>query len=191
LIELANILGKPQVANDVQEILNSINAGDSTGGVSFLSFRFPASGYDQLAAFGLHQIIESLVTKYVAKQGIWKNLNARLSADSTPPSLKVHYNIKDMTVEVRNDPDYLRIGGNGRNDGLVLTSVKELPLDIAYRRYENTYNGFENKLANVIKLLPLHGAPEAAVEIGLIRDILVGLKRTGKLVRPSLFPTLF
>jgi hypothetical protein len=107
LIELANILGKPKVANNVQEILNSINAGDSIGGVSFVPFNLPASGYDQLAAFGLHQIIKSLVTKYVAKQGIWKNLNARLPAGSIPPSLDVYYNLKDMTVEVVNDSDYL------------------------------------------------------------------------------------
>jgi hypothetical protein len=43
----------------------------------------------------------------------------------------------------------------------------------------------------VIELLPLLGAPEAAIEVGLIRDILVELKKTGKKVRPSLFPTLF
>lgn len=191
LIELADILGKPQVANEVQEILNSINAGDSTGGVSFVPFRFPASGYNQLAAFGLHQIIETLMTKYVAKQGIWNNLNARLPVGSPPPSLDIYYNIKDMTTDVVNDPDYLGVGGNIRSDRLVLTSVKELRLDLAHGRYENTYNGFEQKLANVIELLPLLGAPEAAVEVGLIRDILVELKRSGHQVRPSMFPSLF
>jgi hypothetical protein len=191
MIELADYLDKPKVANDIQEILNSINAGDSTGGVSFKPFCFPASGYDQLAAFGLHQIIEALMNKYVAKKGIWQNLKARKPVGSPPPSLDVYYNLKDMTADVVNDPDYLGIGGNNRNDRLVLTSVKELRLDLAHGNYENTYNGFENKLAKVIELLPLLGAPEAAIEVGLIRDILVQLKRTGKQVRPSLFPTLF
>jgi hypothetical protein len=191
LVELANILGKPQVANDVQDILNSINAGDSTGGVSFVPFHFPASGYDNMAAFGLHQIIEALMNKYVAKKGIWQNLNARKPVGSPPPSLDIYYNIKDITANVVNDPDYLGIGGNTRNDRLVLTSVKELRLDLAHGHYERTYNGFENKLAKVIELLPLLGAPEAAIEVGLIRDILVELKKTGKKVRPSLFPTLF
>jgi hypothetical protein len=37
-------------------------------------------------------------------------------------------------------------------------------------------------LENVIELLPLLGAPEVAVEAGLIRDILVELKRTGQQV---------
>ncbi|EFX64486.1 hypothetical protein DAPPUDRAFT_118131 [Daphnia pulex] len=182
LIELADCLGEPEVANDIQEILNSINAGDSTGGVSFVPFRFPSLGYDNMAAFGLHQIIETLMTKYVAKKGIWQNLNARKPVGSPPPSLDIYYNIKDMTTDVVNDPDYLGIGGNARNDRLVLTSVKELRLDLAHGRYENTYNGFELKLANVIELLPLLGAPEAAVEVGLIRDILVELKRTGQQV---------
>jgi hypothetical protein len=53
------------------------------------------------------------------------------------------YNLKDMTAEVRNDPDYLGIGRNNRNYRLVLTSVKELRLDMAHGRYENTFNGFE------------------------------------------------
>lgn len=46
------------------------------------------------------------------------------------------YNLKDMTAEVRKDPDYLGIGENNRNYRLVLR------LDMAHGRYENTFNRF-------------------------------------------------
>ncbi len=191
MIELADCLGEPVVAFEIKEILNSINAGDYTGGVSFVPFRFPALGYDNMAAFGLHQIIESLMAKYLVKTGIWNFLYARVPAGSPPPSLDVYANVKDMADEVANNPDYLAIGGNNRNDRLILTSVKKLRLNLAHGHYEKTYSGFEVKLADLIELLPLLGAPDAAVEVGLIRDILVELKRNGKQVRPSHFPSLF
>jgi hypothetical protein len=190
MIELADGLGKPKVAKTIKEILDSINAGDCTGGVSFIPFRFPVSGYDQKTAFGLQLILEALIAKYLVKK-IWAFRHGRLPAGSLPPSLDVYANLVDMLKEQLKNPDYLALGGTNRDDRLVLKLVKELRLDLAHGHYEKTHNGFERKLEKLMELLPLLGAPEAAVEVGLIRDILVQLKRNGRTVRPCLFPSLF
>ncbi len=114
-----------------------------------------------------------------------------MPAHSLSPSLDVYANVVDMAKEQTKDSDYLAIGGNYRNDRLILKLVKELRLELAHGNYKNTLNGFEVKLANVIALLPLLGAPDAAVDVGLIRDTLVELKSNGQQVRPSHFPSLF
>lgn len=190
MIELADCLGEPVVAKEIQEIFDSINAGDCTGGVSFKPFHFPARGYDKMTAFGLQLILEALITKYLVK-AIWNFLHAKIPAHSLPPSLDVYANVVDMAKEHAKDPDYLAIGGTNRDDRLVLQLVKELRLDLAHGHYENIFYRFQGKLGKLIQLLSLLGAPDAALEVGVIRDTLVQLKRNGRTVRPSLFPSLF
>lgn len=186
MMDLADALDKPRVANEMLEIGNAITAGDFCGGVSFIPFRFPSSGaYDRFAGLGLNQITNAVMSTYLVK-AIWRFRNNRLPIGSLPPSLDIYANSLDLIKIQKRNPNYL-----GRRGLTMLLLLKELRLDIAHGHYEKLFHEFEDMYDNLERLLRALGDIRAADEVALIRDLLIACKYSRKEVIPKYFPGLF
>ena len=172
-----------ELANDIHEISNAIKAGDCSGGVAFKPFRFPRTGYSHRAGIGLKLISKSVIEVYFAKK-IWRHRKNRFGAP--PPSLDVYENNEDMIDDLKNDPRYL-VPGSQRT----LDLFKQTRLDLSHGNHVKIFHQFKNQYNNMVEYLWMLGEADAAIEVALIRDLLIELKRTGQEVKPSYFPSLF
>ena len=180
---LSRALGERGLSNDIYEISNAIKAGDCSGGVAFKPFRFPRTGYSHRAGIGLKLISKSVIEVYFAKK-IWRHRKNRFGAP--PPSLDVYENNEDMIDDLKNDPRYL-VPGSQRT----LDLFKQTRLDLSHGNHVKIFHQFKNQYNNMVEYLWMLGEADAAIEVALIRDMLVELKRTGKEISASYFPSLF
>jgi hypothetical protein len=112
MMELADALNKRRAANEISEIRNAINAGDSSGDVSFKPFRFPNSrySYDERAGLGINQISTAVMSGKMAKR-LYRYIKNRLPRGSPPPSIDIYANTLDVIEIIRHDPYYLGPSG--------------------------------------------------------------------------------
>lgn len=185
MTELADSLGKPKTANEIQEIGNAIRAGDCSGGVKFKPFTFSNTGYTRAAGFGLCIITDAVVEKIFIKI-VWEFLQSQRPVGSIPPSVDLYYNVADMTNQQSSNPHYL-----GRRGTVVLAMLKQMRLDLAHGAYETLFNNFVTYYENMEEFLRLIRKRRNAEEVRIVRKILVILKRTGQQVKPCHFPELF
>jgi hypothetical protein len=181
---LSRALGERGLSNDIYEISNAIKAGDCSGCVAFKPFRFPRTGaYCQRAGVGLKLISKSVLETYFVKN-IWRQRQDRFGAPSS--SLDVYENNLDMIDDLKSDPRYLVPGSQTKLD-----LFQETRLDLTHGRHEKFFRQFKLQYDNMVDYLWMLGEADAAIEVALIRDLLIELKRTGKEVKPSYFPSLF
>ncbi len=173
-----------ELANDIYEISNAIKAGDCSGGVAFKPFKFRASGaYSPKAGIGLKLISKSVLETYFVKH-IWRQRQDRFGAPS--PSLDLFKNNQEMAEDLKINPSYLLPGSQTKLD-----LFQETRLDLTHGRHEKFFRQFKLQYDNMVDYLWMLGEADAAIEVALIRDLLIELKRTGKEVKPSYFPSLF
>ena len=181
---LSKAIREREFANDIHEISNAIKAGDCSGGVAFKPFKFRASGaYSPQAGVGLKLISKSVIETYFVKN-IWRQRMDRFGAPCS--SLDVYENNLDMTDDLKSDPRYL-VPGSQRT----LDLFKETRLDLSHGRHKKFFLVFELRYDNMVDYLWMLGEADAAIEVALIKDLLIELKRTGRQISASHFPTLF
>lgn len=185
MIALATSLGDIAVANQIQAVLNRILVKDFTGGVSFRPFTFSATGYDPMAALGLSQITARIINKYMVT-ATWSFLHSNLPAGANPPSMDLYANVIEMNDKLQANPNYLPNGASA-----ILHSIKVTRLDVAHGHHEDIFHDFEVKLDDFTKYLRLIGHPEEADAVGVVRDTLVALKKSGEQVTSAHLPSLF
>jgi hypothetical protein len=183
-IKLSEAIRERELANDIHEISNAIKAGDCSGGVAFKPFKFRASGaYSPKAGIGLKLISKSVLETYFVKN-VWRQRQDRFGAPS--PSLDVFKNNQEMAEDLKINPSYLLPGSQTKLD-----LFQETRLDLSHGRHEKFFRQFKLQYDNMVDYLWMLGEPDAAIEVALIRDLLIELKRTGMEVKPSYFPSLF
>ena len=117
-------------------------------------------------------------------KNVWRQRQDRFGAPSS--SLDVYENNLDMTDDLKINPSYLLPGSQTKLD-----LFQETRLDLSHGRHEKFFRQFKLQYDNMVDYLWMLGEADAAIEVALIRDLLVELKRTGKEVKPSYFPSLF
>ncbi len=184
MIKLSEAIRERELANDIHEISNAIKAGDCSGGVAFKPFKFRASGaYSPQAGVGLKLISKSVLETFFVKN-VWRQRQDRFGAPS--PSLDVYKNNQEMAEDIKINPNYLLPGSQTKLD-----LFQETRLDLTHGRHEKFFRQFKLQYDNMVDYLWMLGEADAAIEVALIRDLLIELKRTGKEVKPSYFPSLF
>jgi hypothetical protein len=184
MIQLSEAIREREFANDIHEISNAIKAGDCSGGVAFKPFKFRASGaYSPQAGIGLKLISKCVLETYFVKN-VWRQRQDRFGAPCS--SLDVYENNLDMIDDLKINPNYL-LPGSQRT----LDLFQETRLDLSHGRHKKFFLVFELRYDNMVDYLWMLGEADAAIEVALIRDLLIELKRTGRQISTSYFPTLF
>ena len=137
----------------------------------------------QRAGVGLKLISKSVLETFFVKN-VWRQRQDRFGAPSS--SLDVYENNLDMIDDLKSDPRYLVPGSQTKLD-----LFQETRLDLSHGRHEKFFRQFKLQYDNMVDYLWMLGEADAAIEVALIRDLLIELKRTGQEVKPSYFPSLF
>jgi hypothetical protein len=177
MVLLNNSINRPDVATEIQRIVNEMMAGRFDGLVKF-SFTFTAA-FTFEKAIGLSMIVFGVILKFLAEP-IQAYLQLKLNIPNI--TMDLYANTNYILHQIKNNKLYISPGGASRNDAQVLQTVFECRNDNAHEAFTRSSADWKLQLDAVHDILDLIHHPNEASEVQAIVDRLVQLEAEGATV---------
>ncbi|EFX78124.1 hypothetical protein DAPPUDRAFT_105366 [Daphnia pulex] len=177
MVLLNNSINRPDVATEIQRIVNEMMAGRFDGLVRF-SFTFTAA-FSFEKAIGLSMIVYGVILNFLAEP-IQAFLQLKLNIPNI--TMDVYANTNYILDQIKKNNVYISPGGASRNDAQVLQTVFDCRNDNAHEAFTRSSADWKLQLDAVHDILDLIHHPNEASEVQAIVDRLVQLEAEGATV---------